>query len=88
MKAIFKEPFLKFIKKTRDSELKKLIENSIIQVETSEDIRNISGLKKLKGHKEYYRIKLNEYRIGLKIIKDTVYFVDIAHRKDIYKRFP
>ncbi|MDZ7775735.1 MAG: hypothetical protein U5L09_09150 [Bacteroidales bacterium] len=31
---------------------------------------------------------IKDYRIGLKIEKETVYFVDIDHRKNIYRIFP
>jgi len=34
-----------------------------------------------------WRIKIGDYRIGVEIKKDTVIFVRILHRKDIYKYF-
>ncbi|MCF8308850.1 MAG: type II toxin-antitoxin system RelE/ParE family toxin [Bacteroidales bacterium] len=46
------------------------------------------NLKKLKGYKDYYRIRLSDYRIGIQIKDDTVFFVVFGHRKDIYKKFP
>jgi mRNA interferase RelE/StbE len=49
----------------------------------------ITNLKKMKGFKAFYRIKLGDYRIGFELInKNTVYFVAVSHRKDIYKTFP
>jgi mRNA interferase RelE/StbE len=88
MKVAFKAPFLKAIQKIRDKQLKSDIANIIEDVEFAPDIRSISELKKLKGYKDYYRIKIGIYRIGLKINDDTVFFVDIDHRKDVYKHFP
>ncbi len=49
---------------------------------------DIKGLKKLKGFKDAYRIRIGDYRLGIFINKDTVQFARFAHRKDIYKLFP
>lgn len=88
MKTEFKVSFLKAVKKIRDRQLKEEVANSILQVEEASDISKIESVVKLKGYREYYRIRLGDYRIGLRITGETVYFVEIAHRKDIYKLFP
>ena len=88
MNVVFKSPFLKSIKKIKDVQLKNNIADAIENVENASDIKSIHHFKKLKGYKDYYRIKIGDHRIGLKIIEGTVYFVDIDHRKDIYKYFP
>jgi len=46
------------------------------------------NLKKLKGFKTAYRIRVGDYRIGLFISNDTVEFARVVHQKDIYKVFP
>jgi len=88
MKVEFKASFLKAIKKIKDQQLKSEIADAIKEVESAEDLRQIKNLKKLKGYKYYFRIRMNDYRIGLKIENETVYFVDIDHRKNIYRIFP
>lgn len=88
MKTVFKASFLKAIKKIDINELKTDIGNAILDVESAENLRQISQLKKLKGYKHYYRIRIGNYRIGLKIEGDTVYFVDVDHRGNIYRIFP
>lgn len=42
----------------------------------------------MEGYKDYYPIRIGSYRIGVKIIKNTVIFSAFMHRKYIYKRFP
>jgi mRNA interferase RelE/StbE len=43
----------------------------------------------LTGFKNYYRLRIGEYRLGFeKIDENTLRFILIAHRKDIYKIFP
>ena len=88
MKTEFKASFLKCIHKIVDNNLKVKILECIQNVELSDNIKQINDLKKLKGHKSFYRIKLGDYRIGVKIDSEVVVFVTVAHRKDIYKLFP
>ena len=88
MTVEFKKSFIKDLKKLEDKTLKHTIYNCILQVESVEELGQIKNLKKLKGYEAYYRIRVGDYRIGLKIESGIVYFVVVEHRKDIYKQFP
>jgi len=88
MKTVFKASFLKATKKLDNDQLKTDITNAILDVESAENLRHINQLKKRKGYKHFYRIRIGNYRIGLKIEGDTVYFVDVDHRGNIYRIFP
>jgi mRNA interferase RelE/StbE len=88
MNVSFKNSFLKEIEKLKDQSLKDEILESIVAVESAKDISEIKKIKKLKGFDLYYRIRIGNYRIGLKIENGTVHFAAFEHRKDIYKKFP
>lgn len=88
MKVEFKRSFLKELKKLKNKHLKDSIFVCITQVESAVSIGQIRNLKKLAGYDVYYRIRIGDYRIGLKIENNIVYFVVFEHRKDIYKGFP
>ncbi len=88
MKVDFKKTFLKELEKLKNKSLKNSIYNSIIQVELAESISELKNIKKLAGFEIYYRLRVGDYRIGLKLENDTVNFVIFEHRKDIYKTFP
>jgi mRNA interferase RelE/StbE len=88
MKVDFKKSFLKDVKKIKNNKLKSLIAECIIQVESAENISSIKNLKKLSGYDVYFRIRIGDYRIGVKVEKNVVYFVVFEHRKEIYKKFP
>ena len=88
MKTDFKKSFLKDLQKLTNPKLKSNILQTILEVEEAGSISEIKNHKKLAGFEGYYRIRVNDYRIGLKIENDTVYFVVFEHRKDIYKTFP
>jgi mRNA interferase RelE/StbE len=88
MKTGFKKSFLKELKKLKNKHLKNAIAESIIQIESAENISQVKNLKKLTGYDIYYRIRVGDYRIGVKVENELVYFVVFEHRKDIYRSFP
>ena len=88
MKTAFKGSFLKSLKKLKNQKLKDQIATCIEQVETAENLSHIKKLKKMQGFSDYYRIRIGDYRIGLELRDDIVYFAAVAHRKDIYGNFP
>ncbi|MFZ4413904.1 MAG: type II toxin-antitoxin system RelE family toxin [Bacteroidales bacterium] len=88
MKTEFLKQFNKDLHKITFEKVKNEIYDVIINVETSEKTSEIKNLKKLPAFKNAYRIKTGDYRIGVFIENNTVEFVRILHRKDIYKVFP
>ena len=88
MKVEFKKTFLKDIKKLKNERLRNAIRISIVQVEAADNLSEIKNLKKLTGYDIYYRIRVGDYRIGLKLQEEVLYFVVFEHRKNIYKIFP
>lgn len=86
----FKSSFLKAIKKLKDVSLQEAIFEVINHVEQVENLTDIKNIKKLKGYSIYYRIRVGNYRIGLKWeeTEGLLYFVTFEHRKDIYNKFP
>jgi mRNA interferase RelE/StbE len=63
------------------------ISQSIKNVQNAENINQIKNIKKLKGFSNEYRIKIGNYRLGIRIEKDNVKFIRCLHRKDIYRYF-
>ncbi len=58
-------------------------------MEEVESIKDISKLKKMTGHKLFFRIRIGDYRLGLELENNNLLrLIVIAHRKDIYKIFP
>ena len=88
MKVEFLAKFLKDIDKLKVAHVKESIVNTIELLETVESLAEIPNLKKLKGHKSAFRIKIGDYRIGIFIEGETVEMARVVHRKDIYKVFP
>ncbi|UKT64810.1 type II toxin-antitoxin system RelE family toxin [Pedobacter mucosus] len=60
----------------------------IKSISSASSIFEISQAKKLKGFKNIYRIKIDDYRLGIYTDQDTVIFSRLLPRKNIYKKFP
>lgn len=41
-------------------------------------------IKKLKGARNHYRIRVGDYRVLFVLNLETVYVFDISHRKNVY----
>ena len=80
--------FEKDIKTLKNAKTLRQISYTIEGIRKATNIGAIKGIKKLKGYKNYYRIRIGDYRAGLIIDGKTVSLICFIHRKDIYKRFP
>ena len=73
-------------------QIKKLpadILSRIIQtIERLTDNPRPEGIKKLTGYREYYRIRVGNYRIIYTIMDEQliVLVIRVAHRKNVYRR--
>lgn len=66
MKIIFRRSFLKDLRGI-DKSWKHRVEHRINEVEQAEPLQVIRNLKRLSGEGPYYRIRMEDYRIGLKV---------------------
>ena len=86
---IWKLIFLKDLKKIEKLEIYSEIKNFCFTgLYSYNNIFEIRNLKKITGHKNYYRLRLGDFRIGLKLENNTIYLMRVLHRKEIYKYFP
>ena len=87
-----KVAYLKKFSKDLDKIKKPRDRNSILEilelVKQSETFEEISGVKKLTGFEDAFRIRSGDYRIGVFVTEESVEFARVVHRKDIYKVFP
>lgn len=88
MKTSFTGSFLKDLRKLSDARIREQVRTVILSIEAAQDLHAVPGVKKLSGGGPYYRIRIGEYRIGLRIEGETVTFVRVLPRKDIYRYFP
>ncbi len=88
MKVEFRKSFEKDLLKLKNPRLYQKVQKVIEKIEAAGQRNEIANLKKLKGETAYHRIRVGNYRIGIKVNDKVVSFVRILHRKDIYRYFP
>ncbi len=88
MKVEFRESFLKDLENVNNAKLLAKVKASIENAEFARFPLEIHNFKKLKGFSTYFRIKIGEYRIGLAMENDTITFVRLLPRREIYRFFP
>lgn len=87
MKTEFKSSFIKDLKKVKSGKLKQQLLEVIAQVEASKHLSELEHLKKLRGAENYYRIRIGDFRLGLKFENNVVIVIRFMDRKDIYRYF-
>lgn len=88
MKVLFKASFKKDLKRVKDPKLLGKINDTIHSIKAADTPTTISSLLKMKGYDEFYRVRLGDFRLGLRMTADTVIFIRCLHRKEIYRFFP
>ena len=88
MLLTYEKSFLKDIKKLKDKQQANKLKEILSQLEDTDDLMQFPNVKKLKGFATYYRIKINNYRLGFSYENGEIHVIRFVHRKDIYKVFP
>ena len=73
---------MKDIRKINSESINNKLAKVIIEIQKANKIADISNLKKIQGTRNYYRIRMGNYRLGMIIKKEEVEIIRILHRKD------
>lgn len=84
----YRESFKKDILKIKEKFAKQKLKEKIFSIEKAKELTDITDLKKLSSHKKYFRIRIGNYRIGIKFENEIIILIRFLHRKDMYKYFP
>ena len=88
MKVEFNDSFLKDLKAVKNRSVLENVRSVIEAVEQADRLDNVTHLKKMRGSREYFRIRIGDFRVGIKLENDTIIFIRFLNRKDIYRYFP
>lgn len=89
METEYLPSFIKDLKKLRKTSFYSQIRSTALEtIPQCQNITQINNLKKIKGTKNAYRIRVGDYRIGVFIKNETVTFSRVLHRKEVYRYFP
>jgi mRNA interferase RelE/StbE len=88
MQVEISRKFGKQVEKCKDFKMRNKLFLVIKEISEASDLNSIKNLKKLKGHHSMYRIRLQDYRIGLVLQGNKVILAAFDHRSEMYKYFP
>jgi mRNA interferase RelE/StbE len=88
MKVTYGKRLLKDIDSIQTLSVNLLLQETLELIESAQTIRDIPNIKKLKGNKGFFRVRLGNYRLGIHVDGERVAILRFLHRKEIYKKFP
>lgn len=71
-----------------NADIRKRLLEAIQRLKQIETLNEIHGIKKIEGYSDYYRLRIGDYRLGIKLTGGGLELIRFLHRKDIYRRFP
>lgn len=84
----YNRKFKKDLEKLNELKVKAALRLKIEELKEKKLLDQVSGVKKIKGHPNAYRIRIGKYRLGLFYSDSTVRLQRFLKRNDIYKIFP
>ncbi len=89
MKILYTKKFSKDLDQiSKDLKLKKTLLQLIHEIKQINALIDLESARKIKGYDGYYRIRIGDYRLGVKNTSDGLELLRFLHRKNIYRRFP
>lgn len=88
MEVKFSKPFEKDLKSINEKRLVLKVDEIITALTNANSLAGIENIKKIKGHKDCYRIRIGDYRLGLFLSGKTIWLARLMHRREIYRYFP
>jgi mRNA interferase RelE/StbE len=87
MTVHFRKSFVKDLD-LLDSSHRIRVEKAIQESKAALSLHDVQHLKKLQGSRNFFRIRVGEYRLGLASVSDELIFVRCLRRKEFYRYFP
>jgi mRNA interferase RelE/StbE len=72
----------------RHPKLLRQLREAVAQIGTVGALADLPNVTAINGHKNAFRIKLGDYRLGCRLEEPTVVLARFLHRKEIYRYFP
>jgi mRNA interferase RelE/StbE len=89
MKVLYTKKFNKDIDQiANDIKLKKNLLELITRIKQAETLTDLGNVRKIQGYDKYYRMRVGDFWLGIKITDDGIEMLRFLHRKDLYRRFP
>ena len=88
MKVEFHRSFERDIRKIRDRTVLDRLRATILAVENADDLESVPGVKPMQGYAGYFRLRIGDFRLGIKRTDGGVRVIRFRSRGEIYRKFP
>jgi mRNA interferase RelE/StbE len=88
MQILYEKSFYKDIAKFTDKSINYKLLKLIESLKSINNVSEINSLRKMSGYANYYRIRIGDYRLGIKFDNNKITLIRFLHRREIYKYFP
>ena len=89
MEILYGKKFSKDLDAIRhESKIKADLLKVIEKIREAGSLADLKDVRKIEGYEGYFRIKVADYRLGIKVRQNSVELIRFLHRKDICRRFP
>lgn len=88
MRVEYHNSFERDIRRIKDRAILGRVKAVIIELESIEALEGYSNVKAMKGYPGYFRIRIGDYRLGLKQTEIGVRLIRFLSRGEIYRKFP
>ena len=89
MEVLYRKAFLKDLKKLKNlSAYDRVFRLAFSDLPEAEALRDLAGLKAMKGYPNRYRIRIGNYRVSLESSGHKIELFRVLHRRVFYRYFP
>ena len=88
MQVEFRKKFLKELSKLPNPYQSNIEEFVFDILPNYNSLSEIGKIEKMKGYKDYFKIRFGDYRVGIKKENNIIIVETVKHRREIYKFFP
>ena len=88
MRVVIRTSFDRDLKKIRDSKLRDRVRAILESALHADTLREVEDVQPISGHPSHFRIRVGEFRIGVRLDGDILTFARFATRRDFYRIYP
>lgn len=80
--------FTRDLRRFRGQQIFSRVQRKIEELKAVSSLRDVTGVEKLRLGRNFYRIRIGVYRLGIELEDNKVKLLNFRHRRDIYRSFP
>lgn len=88
MEVEYRTSFTRDLRQIRSAELRQRVIRRIEELEAASAITEVSGVRRITGVEDHYRVRIGEYRLGIALNGNVVILTRFLHRREFYRFFP